>query len=151
MKILLDQIDKTQFRIDSYILNGEMVFLVHPLNIGINWNRNNKILRSSIWNSNGELVSASFPKFVNWGEKPEVFPVPTSLKDCVFTQKMDGSTLIISKYKRQYIIRTRGTIDASLMEKNGQEIELFKEKILSKLKDDEETWPYSILLNGFLP
>ncbi len=28
-------------------------------------------------------------------------------------EKLDGSTLIVSKYKGQYILRTRGTVDAS--------------------------------------
>lgn len=135
MKIDLQSIDREQFRVDEHILNGEVVYLVQPREIGVKWNQTNKIFRSSVWDSNGESVSLSFFKFPNWGENPENFPVPTSLKDCVFPQKIDGSTLIVSKYKGNFIIRTRGTLDASLMEKNGHEIELFKSTILSKLSD----------------
>jgi hypothetical protein len=34
---------------------------------------------------------------------------------------------------------------------NGHEIEIFKEKILSKLYDDNDTWDYSVLLEWVSP
>ena len=132
MKVDLQSIDLTQFYVNEHVLNGELVYLVIPRQIGCVWNKQNKIFRSSVWNSKGELISASFQKFVNFGENPEIFPVPISLKNCVVMEKLDGSTLIVSKYKGQYIIRTRGTIDAGRMEKNGFEIEIFN--ILDKFK-----------------
>jgi hypothetical protein len=45
-------------------------------------------------------------------------------------EKLDGSTLIVSKYNGQYILRTRGTVDASKLA-NGFELELFKSTILN--------------------
>ena len=133
MKVDLQSINRDQFYVNEHIFAGELVYLVIPQQIGCEWSKENKVFRSSVWNSEGELISACFPKFVNWGEKPEVFPVPTSLKNCVVMEKLDGSALIVSKYKGQYIIRTRGTIDAAKMEKNGFEIEIFKNEVLPLL------------------
>ena len=161
MKVDLQSIDREQFYVNEHILNGEMVYLIIPKQIGCIWSQENKILRSSVWNSDGELISACFPKFVNWGEKPEVFPVPNSLRNCVVMEKLDGSTLIVSKYKGELIIRTRGTIDASKMEKNGHEIEIFKNEILPKLEYffDEynycdsaaDTWQFSVIYEWTSP
>jgi hypothetical protein len=103
-----------------------------------------------VWNAEGELVSAGFPKFTNWGEKPEVFPLPTSLNGATITEKLDGSLLIVSKYKGNFILRTRGTVDATQLN-NGHELEIFKQTILPKLDDGEETWPYSILFEWTSP
>lgn len=152
MKIDLQSIDRTQFYVNEHVINGELCYLVGPQLMGCDWSQQNKIFRSSLWNSDGELISASFPKFVNWGEKPEVFPVPTSLKNCVVMEKLDGSTLIVSKYKGQFIIRTRGTVDASTMEKNGDEVELFKKTILPKLTEsDVDTWGISFIFEWTSP
>lgn len=135
MKYDLQSIDREQFYVNEHIVNGDTLYLITPRQMGCEWTKENKVLRSSVWNSDGELVSASFPKFVNWGEKPEVFPVPTSLKNTVIMEKLDGSTLIVSKYKGEYIIRTRGTIDATSMEQNGHEIEVFRNNILPKISE----------------
>ena len=156
MKIDLQSIDREQFYVNEHILNGETVYLVTPKQMGCNWTNENKIFRSSLWNFEGELISASFKKFVNWCEKPEVFPVPTSLKGCTVMEKLDGSTLIVSKYKGQYIIRTRGTIDAANMEKNGDEIVIFKSTILPKLidfmdEDSDDTWHCSFIFEWTSP
>ena len=61
-----------------------------------------------------------------------------------------NSTLVLSKYKGQYILRTRGTVDASTMA-NGFELELFKSTILSKLHDNNDTWNYSIIWEWLSP
>jgi len=155
MKINIQSIDTNSFYVNEHILNGELLYLATPKQIGCEWNKDNIIFRSSLWNSDGELVSASFKKFVNWGEKPEVFPVPQSLRNCSVVEKMDGSTLIISKYKNQTIIRTRGTVDASTMEQNGHEIEIFKNEILPKLIDfideDSDAWHCSFIFEWTSP
>ena len=158
MKIDLSTIDRNSFYVNEHIWNGELFYLVNPKELGVEWNHTNKIFRSSVWNSDGELISASFPKFVNWGEKLEIFPVPTSLDGATIVEKLDGSTLIVSKYKGNYMIRTRGTIDASNMELNGQEIEIFKNEVLPRvnwisydmrLKND--TWPTSVIFEWTSP
>jgi hypothetical protein len=155
MKIDLQSVDQTQFMMHQHIVNGEVLHLVQPQFIGCKWTQDNKIFRSSLWNNDGELVSAGFPKFTNWGENPDNFPVPTSLKDTIITEKLDGSLLIVSKYKGNYILRTRGTSDASKLD-NGHELEIFKQTILPKLPTvpnfkELETWHFSYLFEWVSP
>ena len=155
MKIDIDKVDRTQFMVHHFhSRNGEIVHLIQPKNIGTKWTQDNKHMRSVVVNYDGEVISASFPKFTNWGENPEHFPVPNSLKHCTVVEKLDGSTLIVSKYNGQYILRTRGTVDASTMA-NGFELELFKEKILFPLAKNigniGETWEFSILFEWVSP
>jgi hypothetical protein len=150
MKIDLDTVDRSQFMVHEHSLNGEIVHLIQPQHIGAKWKNDNLHFRSSVWNYNGELISASFPKFFNWSEQPDLSPVPNSLKHCTVVEKLDGSTLIVSKYNGQYILRTRGTVDASTMA-NGFELELFKSTILSKLQDNNDTWNYSVLFEWLSP
>lgn len=148
MKIDLDKVDRVQFMVHDHMLNGEMVYLIQPVHIGAEWSRENKIFRSSVWNSLGEPVSLGFPKFVNFSEKPEIFPVPKSLDNTTIVEKLDGSLLIVSKYKGNFILRTRGTVDASKLD-NGSELELFRQTILSKLEEmnsttDGESFPWGV-------
>jgi hypothetical protein len=152
MKIDLDSIDRVNFMVHEHILNGEVVHLVQPVHIGASWNRTNKHFRSSVWNNEGELISAGFPKFTNWGEKPEEFPVPTDLRGAVITEKLDGSLLIVSKYKGNFILRTRGTVDAYALD-NGHELELFKQKYpdVFTYQPYFETWPFSLLFEWTSP
>ena len=150
MKIDLDKVDRTQFMVHEHSLNGEIVHLIQPQHIGTKWTQDNKHMRSVVVNYEGEVISAGFPKFTNWGENPEHFPVPTSLRNCTVMEKLDGSLLVVSKYKGQYILRTRGTVDASTMA-NGHELELFKSTILNKLYDNNDTWNYSVLFEWLSP
>lgn len=160
MKINLDNIDREQFMVHQHLLNGEVLWLVQPQHIGAKWTQANKIFRSSLWNNDGELVSAGFPKFTNWGENPDNFPVPKSLEGTVITEKLDGSLLIVSKYKGNYILRTRGTSDASVLD-NGAELEIFKQTILPKLiarmegfvagTPENDTWDFSWLFEWVSP
>jgi hypothetical protein len=151
MKINLQtDIDRESFLVDEHVIAGETVYLVTPKRMGVNWNQENKIFRSSIWNSEGNLISASFPKFMNWGENEERFPTPNSLDKCTIVEKLDGSLLCVSKYKGQYILRTRGTSNAFNFE-NGHELKIFESTILDKLKDENETWDYSILFEWMSP
>ena len=151
MKLDIQKIDRTQFMVHHFhSLNGEIVHLIQPQHIGTQWRQDNKHMRSVVVNYEGEVISASFPKFFNWSEQPDLSPVPNSLKHCTVVEKLDGSTLIVSKYNGQYILRTRGTVDASTMA-NGFELELFKSTILSKLQDNNDTWNYSVLFEWLSP
>lgn len=130
MKIDLNKIDQEHFVVREGEVAGETCYLVFPKSIGAKWTKDNLIYRSSIWNKDGEPVSLGFKKFFNWNEQPDLAYTPFSLKangGCQVVEKIDGSTLIVSKYKGQIIHRTRGTFDASQLE-NGHEIELLKEK-----------------------
>jgi hypothetical protein len=150
MKIDIQKVDLTQFMVHEHSLNGEIVYLIQPQHIGTKWTQDNKHMRSVVVNYAGEVISASFPKFTNWGENTDHFPVPNSLKNATIVEKLDGSTLIVSKYNGQYILRTRGTVDASKLA-NGFELELFKSTILNKLQDNNDTWDYSIIWEWLSP
>ena len=151
MKIDLNKVDRTQFMVHEHSLNGEVVHLIQPQHIGTKWTQDNKHMRSVVVNYDGEVISAGFPKFTNWGENPDNFPVPNSLRNCTVMEKLDGSLLIVSKYNGQYILRTRGTVDASTLA-NGHELELFKEKFLKSLTHDTpDTWNVSILFEWVSP
>ena len=153
MKIDLDKVDRTQFMVHEHSLNGEIVHLIQPQHIGTKWHQDNKHMRSVVVNYEGEVISAGLPKFTNWGENPDNFPVPNSLRNCTVMEKLDGSLLIVSKYNGQYILRTRGTVDASTMA-NGHELELFKDTILKTLESKIvtwSTWKFSILFEWVSP
>ena len=154
MKIDIDKVDRTQFMVHEHFLNGEIVHLIQPQHIGTKWTQDNKHMRSVVVNYEGEVISAGLPKFTNWGENPDNFPVPNSLHNCTVMEKLDGSLLIVSKYNGQYILRTRGTVDASTMA-NGHELELFKTKILlplaEKMRHPHDTWEFSILFEWVSP
>jgi predicted CopG family antitoxin len=156
MKIDLQSIDREQFMVHEHIVNGETLSLVQPQHIGCKWSQANKHFRSSVWNSDGELVSAGFPKFTNWGENPEHFPVPSDLNGCTVMEKLDGSLLIVSKYKGNYILRTRGTVDARQLD-NGYELDVFESTVLPKLNSlyspvpEHDTWRHSYLFEWTSP
>lgn len=154
MKVDLQSIDLTQFYVNEHVLNGEAVYLVIPKQIGVKWAKETKVFRSSVWDSNGELISAGFPKFTNWGEAPDVFPLPTSLKNATIVEKVDGSLLIVSKWKGQYILRTRGTVDATQLD-NGHELEIFNNTILPLFGKDwldyGPSWNVSFLFEWTSP
>lgn len=134
------------------IMDGQALYLVQPQFIGTKWTQANKVFRSSVWDSNGELVSAAFPKFMNWGENPEHFPVPSSLKNTRIMEKIDGSLLIVSKWNGQVILRTRGTVDATKLD-NGWELDQFINGYLAKLLAlcPDDTWDFSFLFEWVSP
>lgn len=132
---------------------GEVCHLVFPPHIGTKWTKDTLIFRSSVWNSNGELISAGFKKFFNWGEQPDLTYTPFSMTangGVNLVEKIDGSTLIVSKYKDELITRTRGTIDASIME-NGHELELLKEKYPKAFDNEHLNNGYSFLFEWVSP
>ena len=150
MTIDLSQINREYFEVSQYTTNGEIFYLVKPHHIGCKWTQQNKIFRSSLWSEDGELVSAGLPKFTNWGENPEHFPVPESLDGCSLIDKIDGSSLIVSRWKGKFIIRTRGTVDASLLE-NGFEIQILKDKYPKVFDTQLDTWDISYIFEWVSP
>jgi len=119
--------DSSQFNIKECVLSGDVCLLTTPKDMGVDWNDSNKIFRSSVWRKSDMYpVSLGFKKFTNYGEKPEFEPI-TDSSDIEYTIKKDGSCLIVSKYKSETIVRTRGTVDATQLS-NGSEIELLKKK-----------------------
>jgi hypothetical protein len=113
--------DPESFSFKDVTIAGDECVLIIPKEMGVAWTEDNKYFRSSIWRKSDMYpVSLGFRKFMNYGEKPEFEPLQENDKIEVI-RKIDGSCLIVSKYKEELIIRTRGTVDATKLE-NGQEI-----------------------------
>lgn len=123
MKLNPKLLDVTDFNIKECTFGGDDCIWVFPKLEGTSWNTDNEVLRSSIWRkSDYELISAGFKKFFNWEQKPDIHPAPTSLHakiKCV--EKLDGSCLIVSKYKGELITRTRRALTTHLL--NGDELD----------------------------
>lgn len=126
MKIDLNTVDDGLAKVEG-VFCGIPAVLITPPHIGFKFNQKTKIFRSSIWDMNGNLLSASFPKFVNFLENPDNFPVPTSLNGCNIVTKMDGSTLICDWVNNQFSMRTRGTM-TYLSQKNAADFEYVAKK-----------------------
>jgi len=133
----------------------ETLFLVEPIkNAPVVWTKDNLIFRSSMWNAKGELVSAGFPKFFNWDERSELFSEPTDITQCNVLEKLDGSLLIVSRYKETFIFRTRAGLVTSRGHKNWQELEKFKERLIptiSQILPLSENWDFSLLFEWVSP
>jgi hypothetical protein len=107
MKIDFNDYDLSNFTIKDGLFCGIPAKLIIG-EILVKFTQETKIFRSSIWSLDGELLSASFPKFVNFGENPEHFPVPENLDNAVIVDKIDGSTAIFDYVNGQLNVRTRG-------------------------------------------
>ena len=143
-------------------VGGVPCVLIEPHGVGVaKWDKQNLIFRSSIWTTEGELVSPGFPKFFNWDEDkdkegvlvPGKLPYgkPRDVSTCEILDKMDGSLLIISSYKGQLIARTRGTIDAEGTLSNGDEIPLLKEKYPALFSYVERNPDITLLCEWYSP
>lgn len=143
--------NSAQFNVTEHELYGEKMLLVTPKHMGCEWTKDNLIFRSSLWTQDWQPISLGFKKFFNWGEKSIVCPEPLSIMDTVAPSKIDGSLCIVSKYKGNLIVRTRGTIDAKKM-KNGVEIDFLASKypraFSNTLLNQEE---YSLLYEWVSP
>lgn len=127
MKIDLQSINREHFMVHQHFIGEHECYLVQPMPFGTIWTKENLIYRSSLWDKEGNPISLSFKKFFNMEEKPDLFPTPSSLKDARLMEKLDGSTLIFSKYKGNLIVRTRGTVDVR-NQPNGSEVEYLLQK-----------------------
>ena len=151
MKVDLATIDQSDFNVVPHRLkNGEIVYLVNP-KFFPSWQEKTIYFRSSVWSEDGELVSAGFPKFFNWGEKPDLHPVPKFLSGCDLIEKLDGSLLTVTRYKGEWIVRTRGTVNAAESLDNGFEVEYLMEKYPKVFNADLDTWEDSLLFEWVTP
>lgn len=116
------------FKIKECTFGGDACIWIAPALMGVAWDNRNLILRSSIWRkSDYELVSPGLKKFFNWGEKPDIFPAPTNGGNKIrVLEKVDGSCLVVSKYKGELIVRTRNALASNHL--NGEEIDVLKAK-----------------------
>lgn len=127
IKLALESSDLSEFRFTDCTFGGDECVLVNSVAFP-KWTQKNKYLRSLIYRKSDFLpISSGFPKFVNLGESPIEFPPLKTLDGCTVVEKIDGSLLIISNYKGQLIIRTRGSTGFENC-LNKHEIDLFKSK-----------------------
>jgi len=120
-------------------IGGEMCYLVFPSSLGVKWTKNNLIYRSSIWTADMKPVSLGFKKFFNFGEAPELVRDPRSsdiLLGGSVVEKIDGSCLIVSRFKGQLICRTRGTFDAR-EKPTGNELDYLEKKYPKAFQNDD--------------
>lgn len=143
-------IDVEAFTITKGSIAGEEVSLITPKTMWCNWKESDLVLRSSIWNKDGDLISAGYKKFFNWAEHPAIDPLPISDKGYIFTEKIDGSCLIVSKYKGELIIRTRGTFSATKMA-NGNEVDYLINKYPKAFSFERDTPPFSRIFEWTTP
>lgn len=152
MKINLQLIDRESFMVHQHFVDEHACFLVQPIHFGATWNKENLIYRSSLWDKDGNPVSLSFKKFFNWDEKPDIFPAPSDLKNAKLMEKLDGSTLIFSRYDGHTVVRTRGTVDAR-KQANGYEIEYLLQKYpkFSAMLKQADTYNQSFICEWLSP
>jgi hypothetical protein len=133
MKIL-ETLAKEKFSIVEGRIAGDKVYLIYKRDPGATWSPETIKYRSSIWNEQMQPVSLGFKKFFNLGEEKRSLlfkdPSDSSLMaaGAKIVEKIDGSCLIVSKYKKELIVRTRQSFDASNHFRSGGEIPHLKTK-----------------------
>lgn len=84
--------------------------------IATNWSSENMNFRSLISAQDGTVLSCGFKKFMNHGEKPDLYPRPEDFNDWIIEDKIDGSLLIADHVNGQFSMRTRGTFSYRTLE-----------------------------------
>lgn len=136
VRVNIKDINKEDFLITDHYIAGQLCHFVRPKPTYFDWNKHTLHYRSAIYLFNGNLISASYPKFFNLNEKPHIDPFNGELNGTSIIEKLDGSTLIFSRFRGENILRTRGTVDAHAMP-NAEDLEIFKKEILPKLPNDD--------------
>jgi hypothetical protein len=151
----LATIDRSSFLVTEHVIGGINCSFVRPKLDGVDWEESNLHLRSSIWETDsGKLVSASYKKFFNLEERPTIDPLVSNVEmPYTVVEKLDGSTLIVSKLNGEYIIRTRGHTQAANMPRSGRDILEFEKTILPLLEksNDQPTWGFSYIFEWTSP
>lgn len=119
--------DPEQFDFKECTILGDACWLIVPKRQGVVWTDENSRFRSIlIRQSDHHVISQGFRKFTNFGETPSFEPWDSSWP-IEARHKIDGSLLIVSRYKGELIIRTRGSFDYSGMT-NADEIPALMEQ-----------------------
>lgn len=129
---------------------GEDCLLINPGVMSINWTKDNLIFRSVMVNSQKEIISAGLPKFMNAGERPDICALPNDLTGCIAVEKLDGSLVSVSKYKGEFIIRTRGSPNVDNLT-TGHEIKQLVQKYGVFGFCLKDTWDFSLIFEYTSP
>lgn len=123
MKLDISKIDKELFNVKSVNVFNIDCYLIFPKEMGVKWNDDNSIYRSSLWCSKtGKPLSLGWKKFTNIEEQPDFEPIDYNIP-IEYIQKLDGSTGLLSKINGNICFRSRQTTDARNLE-NGYEVDL---------------------------
>lgn len=148
---LIPKLEQQQFLVKENRIARDTVYLVNPRHMGVIWTPDNLIFRSSIWTKDGVPVSLGFKKFFNLTEQPNLIPDPVDVKKASIREKIDGSCILVSRYKGELIVRTRGTLDAHTLD-NGYEIDyLIKKYPLAFLNDFIARGEYTLIFEWVSP
>jgi hypothetical protein len=137
MKVSLP-IEEGYFNITPDEFCGLYCWLITP-EIDAKWNKNNLFYRSLIVDREGNVLSSGWPKFFNYGEKPDCYPNPEQYNDWKYEEKKDGSLLIADFINDQFSMRTRGTV-SYVTQENAKDFELLPKKypaIVDFLKENQ--------------
>lgn len=148
MKVRLP-IEDGYFNIIPNTFCGLDCYLITP-EIDAKWNKNNLFYRSLITDREGNVLSSGWPKFFNYGEKPEYYSNPENFNDWKIEDKIDGSLLIADYVNGKFSMRTRGTVSYSSQE-NAKDFELLPEKYPKVVEFLKENSHLSLLFEIVTP
>jgi hypothetical protein len=143
-------LESHEFNVKSQEIAGTWCYLITPHPYKSNWTKEDLIFRSSIWDEHGLPVSLSYKKFFNWNENFQLVPPPTSIVNLAVMEKLDGSTLIVSRYKGEYIFRTRGSFYLDHLPNSDEIDDLFIQHRVLGL-ENAATWMNSYIFEWYSP
>lgn len=143
MKIDLSSIDREKFNVDERYIEGYgTVVLVVSSKLKHVWEDHELHLRSLLCKPDGTIVSSGFPKFMNYGERPDLDVMTANLIEngvVYYPTKMDGSLIIrdvlTGEDGEKFVhFRTRGSHD--LGDFYGPVMTIVREKYLELLNPE---------------
>ena len=148
MKVNLP-IEEGYFNIVPNTFCGLDCYLITP-EVDAKWNKNNLFYRSLITDKEGNVLSSGFPKYFNYGEKPDCYPNPENYSDWRIDSKIDGSLLIADYVNGQFSMRTRGTV-SYVTQENAKDFELLPQKYPAVVDFLKENQHLSLLFEIITP
>jgi len=119
-------------------------YLIIP-SVDAKWNKGNLYFRSLVVHrETHEVLSSGFPKFFNYGEKPDCYPDPEKHNDWKIQEKLDGSLVICDYENEKFSMRTRGSI-SYINQANFQDFQLLPQKY-PQVIDFLKVYPHISLL-----
>ena len=106
-KIDIASIDRSAFN----VMNRDGRILVVPAPTKHRWTDEELHLRSLLLEEDGTIISTGFPKYFNYGERPEMdaeFHIALAEGRVEFTEKRDGSLIVADRIGGEPHLRTRG-------------------------------------------
>lgn len=109
-KVDLSGLDREAFTVADH--GGR--FLVVPKKSKYRWAPDELHLRSLLLDAQGRVLSSGFPKFFNLGEDPAHDAALLEAREVAYTEKRDGSLVIVDRIDGRAHLRTRGSHDLGL-------------------------------------